>query len=41
MNRNFDLLVIGEINPDLIDCEPAIVPEFGQAEKLVDEVQTT
>lgn len=40
MNTRFDVLVAGEINPDLIvsgDVEPA----FGQVEKLVDEAVLT
>jgi sugar/nucleoside kinase (ribokinase family) len=41
MNREFDLLVIGEINPDLIVCGQDVVPVFGQAEKLVDEARLT
>jgi sugar/nucleoside kinase (ribokinase family) len=41
MNRKFDLLVIGEINPDLIVRGKDVVPEFGQAEKLVEEAQMT
>jgi len=38
---DFDLLVIGEINPDLILCGSDIVPAFGQAEKLVEKVRLT
>ncbi len=37
----FDLLVIGEINPDLILRDPDITPVFGQAEKLVEEATLT
>ncbi len=37
----FDLLVIGEINPDLILRGPDIAPVFGQAEKLVEEAVLT
>jgi sugar/nucleoside kinase (ribokinase family) len=33
---DYDLLVIGEINADLIVTGPDPVPEFGQVEKLVD-----
>lgn len=36
----FDVLVAGEINPDLIISGDAI-PEFGQVEKLVDSVSLT
>lgn len=37
----FDLLVIGEINPDLILRGPDVTPVFGQAEKLVEEAVLT
>jgi sugar/nucleoside kinase (ribokinase family) len=37
----FDLLVIGEINPDLILRDPDIAPVFGQAEKLVEDAKLT
>ncbi|VAW41449.1 Ribokinase [hydrothermal vent metagenome] len=37
----FDLLVIGEINPDLIIQGSDVVPAFGQAEKLVEEATLT
>ncbi len=36
-----DLLVIGEINPDLILRGADVAPEFGQAEKLVDDARLT
>jgi sugar/nucleoside kinase (ribokinase family) len=35
MNKTFDILVAGEINPDLI-LSGDVVPSFGQVEKLVD-----
>jgi sugar/nucleoside kinase (ribokinase family) len=35
MNQTFDILVAGEINPDLI-LSGDVVPTFGQVEKLVD-----
>jgi sugar/nucleoside kinase (ribokinase family) len=35
MSRPFDILVAGEINPDLI-LAGDVIPEFGQVEKLVD-----
>jgi sugar/nucleoside kinase (ribokinase family) len=38
---DFDLLVIGEINPDLIVRGPDVRPAFGQEEKLVDEATLT
>ena len=34
MPRSFDILVAGEINPDLI-LSGNVLPEFGQVEKLV------
>jgi sugar/nucleoside kinase (ribokinase family) len=40
VDRAFDLLVLGDANPDVVlrgDVEPA----FGQAERLVDEARTT
>lgn len=38
---DFDLLVVGEINPDLILRGPDLVPAFGQAEKLVQAATLT
>jgi sugar/nucleoside kinase (ribokinase family) len=38
--KKFDLLVAGEINPDLI-LSGNVVPEFGQVEKLVDNASLT
>jgi sugar/nucleoside kinase (ribokinase family) len=38
---DLDLLVIGEINPDLILRGPDLVPAFGQAEKLVEDARLT
>jgi sugar/nucleoside kinase (ribokinase family) len=35
MHRSFDILVAGEINPDLV-LAGDVLPEFGQVEKLVD-----
>ncbi len=40
MNKPFDILVAGEINPDLI-LSGDIVPEFGQVEKLIDSATLT
>jgi sugar/nucleoside kinase (ribokinase family) len=40
MKKKFDLLVAGEINPDLI-LFGDVVPEFGQSEKLVDDARLT
>jgi sugar/nucleoside kinase (ribokinase family) len=39
-NPPFDILVAGEINPDLI-LSGNVVPEFGQVEKLVDRATLT
>ncbi len=41
MSKETDLLVIGEINPDLVLRGHDVVPEFGQAEKLVEEARLT
>lgn len=41
MTRAFDLLVIGEINPDLILRGEDVIPEFGQAEKLIEDARLT
>jgi len=38
---DFDLLVVGEINPDLVLRGPDLVPAFGQAEKLVQAATLT
>src|SRR5512133_41697 len=35
IDRKFDLLVAGEINPDLV-LSGNVLPEFGQVEKIVD-----
>lgn len=39
--KTFDLLVIGEINPDLVVRGADVVPAFGQKEKLVDAADLT
>lgn len=39
--KTFDLLVIGEINPDLIVRGADIIPEFNQTEKLVEAAELT
>ncbi len=39
--KDFDLLVIGEINPDLILRGDDVTPGFGQAEKLVENATLT
>lgn len=41
MKKEFDLLVAGEINPDLILSDPDLVPKFGQQEVLVDDAVIT
>jgi sugar/nucleoside kinase (ribokinase family) len=38
--KDFDLLVVGEINPDLI-LRGDVTPEFGQVEKTVDDATLT
>ncbi len=38
MAHDFDLLVVGEINPDLI-LTGDVAPAFGQVEKLIDQAQ--
>jgi sugar/nucleoside kinase (ribokinase family) len=40
MKKPFDILVAGEINPDLI-LSGNVIPEFGQVEKLVDSAALT
>ena len=39
--RPLDLLVIGDCNPDLVLADPDLVPEFGQAERLVERAELT
>ena len=36
MSASYDLLVVGEINPDLI-LRGDVTPAFGQVEQLVDD----
>jgi hypothetical protein len=38
--QSFDLLVTGEINPDLI-ISGNVIPQFGQVEKIVDNATLT
>src|SRR5512137_919652 len=40
MEKDFDILIPGEINPDLI-LSGDVTPEFGQVEKLVDSAVLT
>ncbi len=39
--KAYDLLVVGEINPDLVLRGADVVPRFGQAEKMVDAADLT
>ena len=39
--RDIDILVIGEINPDVIVSDPDPVPAFGEVERLVDSIAMT
>ena len=39
--RDLDLLVVGEINPDIVVTDPDPVPVFGQAERLVEGIRLT
>ena len=39
--KKFDVLVAGEINPDLILSSPGLAPRFGQQEILVDNAELT
>lgn len=41
MSSQFDLLVVGEINPDIILRGANVVPTFGQVEKLVEQAALT
>lgn len=39
--RDLDLLVLGELNPDIIVSDPDPVPIFGQVERIVESVRMT
>lgn len=39
IDRRFDLLVAGELNPDIIAVGPTANPVFGQAETIVDAIR--
>lgn len=39
VHRDIDLLVVGEINPDVIVTDPDPVPVFGQAERIVESIR--
>ena len=41
LERKYDLIVAGEINPDLILTDPHLEPRFGQAEILVKDAALT
>ena len=41
MDRKYDILVAGEVNPDLILTSPELEPRFNQVETLVDEATLT
>ena len=36
--RRFDLLVAGELNPDILIVDPTSGPAFGQVETIVDAI---
>ncbi len=40
-DKKYDVLVAGEINPDLILSDPDLMPKFGQAEILVEDAALT
>ncbi len=40
-DKKFDVLVAGELNPDLILSDPCLTPEFGQHEILVENAELT
>jgi len=39
--RELDLLVLGDCNPDLVLADAELLPEFGQAERLVERAELT
>jgi sugar/nucleoside kinase (ribokinase family) len=39
--RDIDILVVGEINPDIVIADPAPVPVFGEVERIVDSITMT
>jgi sugar/nucleoside kinase (ribokinase family) len=41
VERNLDILVLGEINPDVVVSDPEPTPVFGQVERIVDSVTLT
>ena len=40
-SRDLDLLVVGEINPDVVVTDPDPRPAFGQAERIVESIRLT
>jgi sugar/nucleoside kinase (ribokinase family) len=40
-DRELDLIVLGEINPDIVVTDPDPVPRFGQQEQVVDAITMT
>jgi len=41
LDRDVDVLVVGEINPDIIVSDPDPVPAFGQVERVVRSIRMT
>ena len=39
--RDIDLLVVGEINPDIVIADSDPVPVFGEVERIVDSIRMT
>src|SRR6478609_9015131 len=39
--RDSDIVVVGEINPDIIVADPDPVPVFGEVERVVDSIRMT
>jgi sugar/nucleoside kinase (ribokinase family) len=40
-DRDFDILVVGEINPDIVVSDPDPIPTFGEVERLVRSIRMT
>jgi len=40
-DRDVDILVVGEINPDVVISDPDPVPVFGEVERVVRSIQMT
>ena len=40
-HRDFDIVVLGDCNPDLVLSGDDVVPQFGQVERLVDGAELT